>query len=119
MIFRNMIKVTFNILSICILQLSANTSNAQLTSPLLTCSNPAPGGFPFTIKFLGNTAEVSFKGNQFRPRFTENWVSPSGDKWTEYVGDGIIASMVASDNWVSLSSQQFPKARPMSSCTVR
>ena len=119
MIFRNKIKVTFKILCICILQLSAHTSNAQLTSPLLTCSNPTPGGFPFTIKFLGNTAEVSFKGNLFRTRFTENWVGPSGDKWTEYVGDGIIASMVASDNWVSLSSQQFPKARPMSSCTVR
>ena len=111
-------KVTFKILSICIFQLSVNNSYAQLTSPLMTCSTPASYGFPFTIKFLGNTAEVTFKGNQFKPRFTENWVGPTGDKWTEYVGDGIIASIVATDKFVSISSQQFPKGRPMTSCKL-
>ena len=107
------------ILTIAIFQFWFNYSNAQLTTPLLTCSKPSGNGIAFTIKFLGNTAEVTFKGNQFKPRFTENWVGPTGDKWTEYVGDGIIASITASDGYVDIKSQQFPKSPPISTCYVR
>jgi hypothetical protein len=113
------ITIFVKVLFISLFQFCFNYSNAQLSSSLLTCSQPGGDGIPFTIKFLGNTAEVTFKGNLYKPKFTENWVGMKGDKWTEYVGDGIIASTTASDGYVSIRSLQFPKSPPISTCYVR
>jgi hypothetical protein len=98
-----------NTLSAAMLLLSLNVS-AQVTSPQLNCVDSLKDNFQFTAKFNGQTATVSFKGWTYDLSFKGAWVSPQGERWSDYENKEIkVSTTFPFDKYVDIET-----ARPRS-----
>lgn len=76
--------------SAAMLLLSLNVS-AQVTSSLLNCLDEGRN-FPFTAKFNGQTATLTFKGWKYDLPYKGAYVSPTGERWSTYENQEIYVS---------------------------
>ena len=91
------------ILGIALLLLGLNVS-AQVTSPLLNCLDDRQN-FPFTAKFNGQTATLTFKGWKYDLPYKGAYVDAKGLRWSTYENQEIyVATTFPFDKFVTIQT---------------
>ena len=105
--------------------------SAQVTSPKLTCDcvwrsviNDActPAKVPFSVKFNGRDAEMTMRGYEYKLRYVEAWVDPTGMRNSVYVKDGEVevhTTYPLADNWVYIGTHPGGQEISSAFCYLR
>ena len=95
----------------------ALTSQAQLTTPRLTCSQ-AVLGEPFEVVFQGDVADLYFKGETHRLGFHRAWRSQEGEPWTDYRDDKLVLTTnLPSERYASVA--KIGSMHSLASCDLQ
>ena len=95
-------------------------SVAQVTTPFLDCKGLTDGNFPFTAKFDGKVATVTFKGWAYTLPYTHGWVGSDGVRWSYYQNEELSVQTTYPFDWyVSIKTNPTGRFLSSSVCNKR
>jgi len=91
-------------------------SNAQLTSPALSCG-PVFSGASFTIQYNGQQALLRLHDEEHLLQFVREWQTTMGDRWVDYQDKKMVVSTSwPAEPYVAISLQNAKNS--MAACDV-
>ena len=113
---KQLIKFIVNAPLLLVLLGASSMSQAQLTSPALTCG-PVFSGSSFTVQFEGQNAKLNLNDELHSLQFLREWITTMGDRWVDYHSPRfIVTTSWPAEPYVAIS---LPNAKnSMAACDV-